>query len=276
MSEYKTLGYCRVSSEEQSLKKTSIDAQIALIKEFDSSAEIICDEGISAKEESQIIDPEKLLRKRDGLRLIIEKVRSGGFNRVYITDWDRLSRDSFLFQYLLRLEGVYNFKWWSITQSNDSFARTIMGEVGVKENKDKSERVKRVLTKKKEQGRAISRPPLGYKINHIMFNGQSVSSGVFVIDQKYKKIYLRLVDEFLKGVIYDDIVSILNYEFEKILKHNISRITIRRMLQNKTYAGFLRDGGDWRPGKHQPLIDVDIYDRIIVEMNKRKNKVYNK
>lgn len=167
----RTVGYIRVSSQEQAEHGVSLDMQRAKIEAYCQLkdlqlVEVIEDAGLSAKN-----------LKRPGVQRIIELARSKQIDAVVILKLDRMFRSV-----VDAIEVTRNFDKWGVAlhslaenlDTNSAMGRfffTLTAALAEMERGIVSERTKQALSRKKERGERIGEVPYGYSDA----NGQLVS-----------------------------------------------------------------------------------------------------
>ncbi len=160
----KTIGYIRVSTEEQSREGVSLDNQEAKIKAYAdlnnlSLVEIIRDEGRSAK-----------TLNREGLTRLLKLLDEGQAESVIVYKLDRLSRNTVdTLNIIDRLE-KQGIAFHSINERIDTksatgkFFLTILSALAQMERDLIAERTRDALAHKKSQGQWCGHIPYGFKI----------------------------------------------------------------------------------------------------------------
>ncbi len=158
----KTVGYVRVSTEDQAREGVSLAAQeariraMALATERDLS-EIVVDDGESAKSLS-----------RPGLQQVLAAVRAGAVKAIVVLKLDRLTRSVRDLGELLETFAKHDTALISVSESLDTASAAgrlmvnVLGSVAQWEREAISERTAFALTHKRQNGQAYSRTPFGY------------------------------------------------------------------------------------------------------------------
>lgn len=163
----KTIGYIRVSTEEQSQKGISLDMQEKAIRDFARSqgwevAEVLKDKGFSAKS-----------LKRPAIQKLLDLIPDQdqrGFDTLLVYKVDRLTRRQKDLQDLLSLFDEHNLAFKSISEPFDTctgIGKALLGMIGVFAQLERDmigDRTKDALNHKAENGEYYGgRPALGYK-----------------------------------------------------------------------------------------------------------------
>ena len=161
-----TLGYARVSTDEQARDGVSLDQQIARIRAYATAkglhlSAVLVDDGVSGK----TLD-------RPGLCEIIRLCEKGDVAHVIVLKLDRLTRQT---RHLLSLtEDLFlarNVELHSVSESLDTssphgrFVLTLFGGLAQMEREQIAERTRSALAYKRQNGQPTSHPPLGFKAN---------------------------------------------------------------------------------------------------------------
>jgi DNA invertase Pin-like site-specific DNA recombinase len=163
----RAVGYCRVSTEEQSREGVSLENQgekiqaYATIKDLEL-IEIIVDAGISAK-----------TLERSGIRRILEILHQGEARALIVYKLDRLTRSTKdLLSLVYDLFIPENVTLHSICETLDTstangrFFLTMLGGIATWERETIAERTKDALSYKKRNGEwAAGRIPYGFRLN---------------------------------------------------------------------------------------------------------------
>ena len=243
--------YLRVSTEEQAEQGISIPAQKARITAYCQAQgwnlyNFYIDDGYSGKN----LD-------RPAMQKLIADAKDQAFAAIVVIKLDRLSRRQKDVLYLI--EDVFEpnyvgFK--SVSEPFDTttpFGKAAIGMMAVFAQLERETIIERVKEAKKEaarQGRFMGGPvPYGYK--HIP-GGKSVD-----IDDLESQTLRFIFDEYLtSGKGYQYIADCLNAR--GIRPPNTARVwnlsTVRFILHNSFYAGYIEHKGKLHKGKHPPII----------------------
>lgn len=168
----KTIGYVRVSTEEQAKHGISLDMQRSKIMAYADLEDmqlidIIADEGISGCN----------IKGRPGIQRVLEMVKSKHVKAVIVYKLDRLARNTIEALQIAKLMDRHGVALHSITEKLDTksamgrFFFTLMASIAEMERGIISERIQAAMHRKREKGEACSNnPPFGYQIvgNHLL------------------------------------------------------------------------------------------------------------
>ncbi len=159
----KTIGYVRVSTEQQAKEGVSIDNRIERIKSYCDYkgyefTEVIKDEGISGGKN----------REREGFVNILNRIEQNGCDAIVLYSLERISRDMLTLLCLERLLNEYDVELHTIEGEIDtstpdgymSFAmRAFLGEM---ERRQVKYRTKKAMEYKKQRGEVVGSIPYGF------------------------------------------------------------------------------------------------------------------
>lgn len=249
-------GYVRVSTDEQADQGISIPAQKARITAYCQAQgwdlfDFYIDDGFSGKN-----------IKRPAMQQLIVDAKDRKFNTVVVIKLDRLSRRQKDVLYLL--EDIFEtnkigFK--SVSEAFDTttpFGKAAIGMMAVFAQLERETIIERVKDAKKEaakQGRFMGGPiPFGYK-----YIPTTKKLDIEVLEAHTVRF---IFDEYLtSGKGYQYIADCLNERGIKPpgLSQEWNRSTIRAMLHNSFYAGFIEHQGKLHQGKHEALISETVF-----------------
>ncbi|MEN6412180.1 MAG: recombinase family protein [Veillonellales bacterium] len=260
-------GYVRVSKEEQAEKDLSIPAQKARIIAYCQSQgwelrDIYVDDGYSAKN-----------LNRPEMKRLLNDCKQNMFNAVVVVRLDRISRSQKDVLYLI--EDVFEpneigFK--SVTQAFDTttaFGKAAIGMIAVFAQLERDQLIERVSEAKKEaarQGRFMGgQPPFGYAHNP--------AKKIVEINEIEAQVIHMIYNIYLRGETgYQAIADKLNEQ--KISPRRTkswSRSTVRKLLTNPFYAGYIAHKEQFYKGQHDAIVTVEQYNEV-QELLKTRNK----
>jgi DNA invertase Pin-like site-specific DNA recombinase len=160
----RSVGYIRVSTEDQAKEGISLEHQEAKVKAYASIhnlelVEILRDEGASGKD-----------LEREGLGKLLDLVESGKVESVIVYKLDRLSRKTLDALSLIESFESKGIAFHSISEKVDTksatgkFFLTIISAVAQMERDLIAERTKDALSHKKKNGEWVGRIPFGFKV----------------------------------------------------------------------------------------------------------------
>ena len=263
------VGYVRVSSEEQ-IGNFSIDAQKRAIESWVRShggelVKVYVDEAQSGRDDN-----------RPAFQAMRSDARKGRYDALVIHKFDRLARNranSLAIKSLLRHD--YDIKVFSVTEpSEDSdgplgaLIEGIMEAVADWYSRNLATEVAKGKLERARQGLQNNRAPFGYDKmpDYRLVINKDEAEGVGLAFRWYRT-----------GKYSDtDIARMLNDRgYRSKTGKRFSKDTVRDLLQNRTYLGYIRyqeyrrnaDGSrswrapvQWFEGQHEPIIDEALFE----------------
>ncbi len=233
--------YARVSTDEQAKEGLSIDAQIDKCRNFCKARDwkvfkVYKDAGYSAGS-----------LNRPALELLLRDAQDKKFDIILVYKIDRFSRK--LKDLIMVLEDLKekNINFTSVTEQIDT--TSAMGEaffqiIGVFAQLERGmvkERVELAFDRKVKFGEALYRAPFGYVYQNKKLVPHPDDS------LKIKEIF----EMWAQGIDYKEISK----------KFNIPKSTLYEIIKNPTYLGKVRYKGRLYKGKHQPIIDEELFNK---------------
>ena len=260
--------YCRKSSEAEDRQVASIESQLTTLKRsFADRPDIeivhVYEEAYSAKAPGRPIFNEMIME--------IEKGRADG-----IVAWapDRLARNSVdggRIIYLLDTGAIKDLKFATYTFENGSqgkFMLQIMFGQSKYYSDALSENVRRGNRSKLEKGWRPNHAPLGYRNDPV--------SRTIVKDTERFDLIRRMFEEILAGTPASRVRQIANNEWgfrtplrKRIGGKPITLSWVYKVLRNPFYTGLIPWNGKIYPGKHEPLVTIDEFERAQALIRKR-------
>ena len=266
--------YVRVSSREQADEGYSIGEQTERLQKYAEAmgwdvAKIYVDPGYSGGN-----------MDRPGLSELIRDVENGHIDKVVVYKLDRLSRSQFDTLYLIEKVFLTNdTDFVSMTENfntSSPLGRAMIGFLAVFAQLEKDKIHERTIMGKEARAKegkwgGGSSEPIGYDYN--------IATEELEINEYEKMQILEAVDLFLKGTPLRAISTALNnkgYTYRGTSKR-VSQWDAKRVkyvLRNKIYIGYIRYGGEWYKGTHQPILSVETFEQIQNILDERE-KSYN-
>lgn len=239
--------YARYSSSKQN--DESIEQQVAICQTYAEEhgykvIQVYADRAVTGTDD-----------KRDAFQRMIHDSELGQFGVILAYKSNRISRDMLqALQYMQLLNGrgiriVYAREEFDNTASGRFMLRNMMN-MNQFYSENLAEDVRRGMTMNAKEGKAMSRPPFGYKIE----NGQ------FAIDQERSGVVRDIFNWYIDGLVVSEIVDKVKHVTKSDGKH-ISEHTIRSMLSNPFYYGeYSWNGIEYK--NIPPIIGQDLFDKV--------------
>lgn len=248
--------YIRVSTDDQ--VEYSPTSQLKLILKyaldnnlFISKENIFHDDGISGTNSKN---------RNSFLKMIaVAKSKPKPFEKILVYDFSRFARnkeESVMYKTLLRKKLKIDII--SITQPLTEGKERVILE-SMYEAMDEyyslnlSENVQRGKREKAERGEHNGFAPFGYKL----VNKQ------LVIDEENAKLVKMIYSMFINTENIKHICNTLNDMGIKSTRGKLwGRKTLKLILTNKTYVGFVKNGNNYYKGLHEPIIDNETFEKV--------------
>lgn len=255
--------YIRVSTQEQASEGYSVGEQTTRLKKYAEAMgweiyKIYVDPGFSGGDTN-----------RPGLKELISDVETGEIDKVVVYKLDRLSRSQLDTLYLIeKIFLAHNTDFVSMSENFDTstpFGRAMIGILAVfaqLEREQIKERMNMGKQARAKEGKWNGgTEPIGYDYN--------VTTGQLEINEYEKMQILELYDLYLKGTTLRAIETIF---LEKGYKHKHGvwdPKAMKRVLRNNLNLGYMKYGGVDYQGEHEPIIDIDTYNKAVKLLDER-------
>lgn len=257
--------YARKSTEQDERQAMSIGSQIKEMSELANREQLLISD---VKQESFSA---KASASRPIFNIMLQEIRNGKYDAILTWAPDRLARNAGDLGSLVdlmdegKLQKIRTFGQSFENNPNEKFLLMILGSQAKLENDNRSINVKRGLRAKCETGWRPNLPPLGYFTRGASGNGRDV-----IIDED-RAPYIKKMFELSaagKGGRYirqwlED--SGVRTRGDKLVPLS----AIYRMLKSSYYYGEFehpRGSGNWYKGKHEPIIDKDLFDKVQTQL----------
>lgn len=258
--------YVRVSTEEQAEEGYSIEGQIKTLTDYCNKndfviAQIYKDEGLSGKSTDRL-----------GLQSLLSDCTNGSFQKVLVWKISRLARKQLDFLNIIEIFKQNNINFFSLSEAIDDSTPTgtamlqMMGTFAELERNQIVENVKMGMNQRAREGKWNGGSILGYNCENKRL----------IINENEANIVRRIFYLYISGKGYKAIAHQLNREgYKTKRKKEFSITSVRTILLNPTYAGFIRFGqvNDWSSkrrsgtnkepiivtGEHEPLITLETW-----------------
>lgn len=262
--------YCR--SSEWQVGKVSLQTQVAISKRE------------AAKKNIVISDDHILLERgvsgrnlnRPKMIVLLNLIESGKLDHghVFVSSWDRLTRDLGDLTYLLNLFEEHSIQVHSakekIPDDMSPSARTFyIHSLGViSQNYLETCRNHAFVTieRRRKEGKPLGATPYGYA---------HAGDRLILIPEEAEMIKL-IFSLYLSGLGYKKICKELNERGWMIYERPFKDTDIYRILGNQTYAGIFGKGDQSYHGNHQPIVSIVDFENVQqLRKSKRKGKVHD-
>jgi site-specific DNA recombinase len=257
--------YSRVSTQEQAQNGHSIDEQVSRMTKYCEalgwSFSVYTDAGYSGSNTN-----------RPALQRLIEDAKTGKIERVLVYKLDRLSRSQK--DTLTLIDDVFlanGCDFVSISENFDTatpLGRAMIGILAVFAQLER-EQIRERMSMGKEarirQGKwtgGIS--PYGYTYKK--------KTDYLTVDPQEAPYVKMLFEAVASGKPIFRVMEDFNAAGYRLRNNNWSMWSIKYMLENKTYCGYIRHNDEWLKGNHEAIITEELFDRVasILSDNRRK------
>lgn len=268
--------YVRVSTIEQVDEGYSIPAQINILKDYAASykysvTKIYQDAGISGKD----------IEGRPGLLELIDDASKGKFEMLIIWKLSRLSRSLLDLLSIVDQLNKHDISLISYSEKFDTstpigkMLLQLLGSIAEFERNTIIENVKMGMSERFKQGYSKGAIPFGYM--HVDKKA--------MVNKSQAEMVKFAFDYYIKNDNPNCLQYIADYFSQNGHKTRIggiwNRLTVREMLMNKFYAGYVRTGVKSHGrknknysefiGMHDPIIDIELYNKVNDKLNSNKS-----
>ena len=255
--------YVRVSTQEQAREGYSIGEQIDRLKKYCEAhgwiiVKIYTDAGYSGGDTD-----------RPALQDMLKDVRAGKGDSVLVYKLDRLSRSQKDTLELIEDHFIgNNVDFVSMNENFDTatpFGRAMIGILAVfaqLEREQIKERMSMGMEARIKEGkwRGGGMKPRGYEY----INGE------LVINEFDAMLIREMFEMYNNGVSVNKIVEHLKAKGFEHKDKKIDSRNVNYMLNNQAYIGNMRFRGEWHKGNHDPIIDIDTFEKARQRTEQRK------
>ncbi len=251
--------YTRVSTEDQAKEGFSLDAQLRRLRSYCEARDWIIakeyvDDGYSGRN-----------IKRPAYQKMMEELDE--WDILLVMKMDRIHRNSRNFMEMMDSLRRHDKEFVSMTESLDTstamgrFVVDIIQRIAQLESEQIGERVYMGMQQKASTGGILGfNAPFGYKFE----NGQ------LVIVEKEAQIVRQIFNQYREGHTLREIVKFLDSNGIKTKKNNKWSIwSVRRILKNPIYAGYLKWDGILKKGPCPSIISTPQFNAVQQSMQRR-------
>lgn len=250
----RVLLYIRVSTHEQAMEGYSVGEQTERLTKYADAmgwtvVKTFTDPGYTGAD-----------THRPGLRELIRSVEAGHADKVVVYKLDRLSRSQK--DTLFLIEDVFlknNTDFVSMSENFDTatpFGRAIIGILAVFAQLERETIKERMI-----MGREARAKSGYYCAGRRILTGYDYIDGLLKVNEYEAMLIKQIFEMFNGGTPIKTIADLLN---DRGLYHRATPwddTTIRRLLDNRHYIGEVKFGGKWYPGRQNPIIDPETFDK---------------
>lgn len=261
------IALARVSSREQEREGFSLDVQVDAFGEYAKKhrGELVhlfrIAETATKSEERKVFQKVIAYAKRHHREL----------DGILFYKVDRAARNLKDFILLEELESDYGIDFISITQPTQNtpsgrMMRRQLATFAAFSTEQQSVDVREGIRKRVEDGYPPNRAAYGYR--NVRKNGRSIVEVHPENGPKIQQIFELFayhclsVEELCKRLFEEGI-------FYSPSKPRFSTSSLYKYLRDRSYIGEVKYQGEWYPGKHEPLIDKDTWDRVQVLLGQK-------
>jgi site-specific DNA recombinase len=251
--------YARVSSKEQEKEGFSIPAQLKLLKEYASANGFAVAQDYidveTAKQTGRAAFGEMVayLKAHPSVRVVlVEKT-----DRLYRNLKDWVTVDDLDVEMHLPKDGVVLSRE---SRSSEKFMHGIKVLMAKNYIDNLSEEARKGLQEKAEQGIWPTKTPLGYR-NIIGPDGKKI----IAVDTVVAPIVAKLFDWYASGGISLKEVAKKAQAAGLVFGKSGAKVpvsTVHTILRNRLYTGQFEWNGKLIKGKHEPLVSIDLWERV--------------
>ena len=248
--------YVRVSTQEQANEGYSIDSQIERLNAYCTARgwvvhKIYKDAGFSGAN-----------IERPALDELMRDIKESRVNLVLVFKLDRLSRSQKDTLYLI--EDVFlkhDVDFVSVSENFDTstaFGRAMIGILSVFAQLEREQIKERTSIGRKARAKegyfhGGGYDPIGY--NYI--------DGELVVNEYEAKQVREIFDLFIKATPINRIQNIMSEKYTNRFGSWASHTSVRNVITQVLYIGKIEYGGEVYEGRHDPIIDLDTFERAI-------------
>jgi site-specific DNA recombinase len=265
--------YARVSSKEQEKEGFSIPAQLKLLKEYAAA------QGFSIAQEYVDVETAKQTR-RAAFGEMIDFLKARPAVRVLLAEkTDRLYRNLKDWVTIDELEVEIHFPKEGVVlsrelRSSEKFMHGIKVLMAKNYIDNLSEEARKGLLEKAEQGIWPTKTPLGYR-NITGPDGKKVIAA----DPGVGPIISKLFEWYARGNISLKEVSKKAQADGLVFRKSGAKVpvsTVHTILRNRLYTGQFEWNGKVYQGKHEPLVSIELWERVQDVLDRRFAKKANR
>ena len=257
--------YVRKSTDVEDKQVLSVEAQIVELRKFAADNNLKIAGIIIEKKSAKTLGRPKFNK-------MLQRIENGEANGILSWHPDRLARNSVdggQIIYLLdqmRLQALKFPTFWFENTSQGKFMLSMAFSQSKYYVDNLSENTKRGLRQKVRLGHYPSIAPIGY-IN-------DVRTKTIIVDKRRSPLVVEAYELYAEG--NKKLQDIADFLKDKGImtkgKKPLSKDQIKYMLTNPFYYGHFRYNGEMHEGKHKPIIEKRLFDRVQAIIARRGHK----
>lgn len=264
--------YLRKSREETETTEETLARHERMLLEYCSRNNLIID-----KIYKEVVSGESVANRPE-MQKLLEDVYSGSYDGVVVIEIERLSRGNQIDQAeILEIFKKSDTKIYTLNKVYD-LSKEEFDEEFLEFGLFMSRREYKIICRRLLRGRLQAQKE-GYYIGSILpygFSKVKKEKGWVLVPSQDATIVELIFTKYLDGMGITDICKYLNNAGIKPLRADTwSEYLVRAILKNKTYIGYLysKKNKCWIKGKHEPIIDINLFNQVQLKLNKNMTKV---
>ena len=261
--------YARKSTDVEDKQVLSIEAQIQELRDYAKQENLDIAQEFVEKQSAKIPG-------RPIFNEMMERLEKGDANSILAWHPDRLARNSVdggKIIYLLDMGKIMNLKFptfWCDNTSQGKFMLNIAFGQSKYYTDSLSENTKRGLRQKVRRGEYPGLSPVGY-IN-------DSRTKTIAVDTKSAPVIRQAFEMYAKGNQTLDSIGVFLAQNNLLTKHGkkIHRTRSTFILSNPFYYGHFRYSGEVYEGKHEPIVEKKLFDRVQEVLKQKSRPTYRK
>jgi len=254
------VGFARVSSREQEREGFSLAVQEDALKRYAVQAGGVITRLFSVAETASKNAERKTFREL----LAFAQQHAREIDGVLFYKIDRAARNLFDYVELERLESEHGVPFISVSQPMDNnpagrMMRRTLASMAAFYTDQQSVDVREGHARRVQEGWFLGKAPYGYR------NVRRDGRGLIETAPEAAENVRRMFDLFaFEPLTLDALVDRLHAEGRRYgaLVAKFPRSSVHKILLDRAYLGELEYKGQWYPGKHEPLVNRNVWDRV--------------
>jgi site-specific DNA recombinase len=250
----------RVSSREQEREGFSLAIQEDALKRYAEQAGGIIGRFVRIAETASKAEERKAFREL----ITYAKKHCAELDGILFYKVDRAARNLYDYVELERLESEYQVPFISVSQPTEHtpagrMMRRTLANMASFYTEQQSVDVREGLSRRVQEGWFVGHTPYGYR------NVRRDGRGVVELHSDHAKVVQRIFHLFAyEPLTLDALIDRLHSE-GRVFRDSTARFprsSVHAILRDRSYIGEVRFRGEWYPGRHEPLVDRETWDRV--------------